>query len=134
MKGAYEYADYAKKNTKEKHIVAIESDGGNGSPRGFSADGLDSLMRRNIQTLREYKNLLAPYGAYEMEAGGSGADVGRLKEQNVLLFGYRADNQRYFDYHHSRNDVFENINKRELELSVGTIASLIYLLDKYGVK
>jgi hypothetical protein len=32
--------------------------------------------------------------------------------------------------HHSPNDVFENVNKRELELGAAAIASFIYLLDQ----
>jgi len=42
------------------------------------------------------------------------------------------DSQRYFDYHHSRNDVLANVNKRELELGAINMAALIYLVDKYG--
>ena len=45
--------------------------------------------------------------------------------------GFMPDSQRYFNYHHSEEDVFENVNKRELELGCASIASIIYLLDKY---
>ncbi|MEZ4891064.1 MAG: hypothetical protein R2779_11110 [Crocinitomicaceae bacterium] len=34
-----------------------------------------------------------------------------------------------FDVHHSPNDVFETVNKRELELGCAAIASLLYLID-----
>jgi hypothetical protein len=43
------------------------------------------------------------------------------------------DSQRYFDYHHSPNDVFENVNKRELELGAINMAALIYLVDQHGL-
>ena len=43
------------------------------------------------------------------------------------------DSQRYFDYHHAPNDIFENVNKRELELGAINMAALIYLVDKYGL-
>jgi hypothetical protein len=43
------------------------------------------------------------------------------------------DSQRYFDIHHSRGDVFEAVNKRELELGAVNMAALIYLADKYGL-
>ena len=43
------------------------------------------------------------------------------------------DSQRYFDFHHARTDVFENVNKRELELGASAITSLVYLVDKYGL-
>jgi hypothetical protein len=44
----------------------------------------------------------------------------------------RPDSQRYFDYHHARTDVLENVNKRELEMGAVNMAALIYLVDKYG--
>ena len=49
------------------------------------------------------------------------------------LLGYLPDSQRYFDVHHSANDVFERVNKRELELGAAGMASMIYMIDKYGV-
>ena len=41
------------------------------------------------------------------------------------------DLQRYFNYHHSEADVFKNVNQRELEMGSASIASLLYLFDKY---
>jgi len=55
-----------------------------------------------------------------------------LARLGVPIAGFVPDEQRYFDYHHARNDVFENVNKRELELGALNIAALIYLVDKYG--
>ena len=48
------------------------------------------------------------------------------------IAGFQPDSQRYFDFHHARSDVFENVNKRELELGALNMAALIYLVDKYG--
>ena len=42
------------------------------------------------------------------------------------------DSQRYFDHHHTEIDTFKHVNKRELELGAATMASLVYLFDKYG--
>jgi hypothetical protein len=66
--------------------------------------------------------------------GGGGADIAPLKSQNGLLASLQPDSQRYFDYHHTRNDVFEAVNKRELLLGAAAIASLVYLVDKYGLQ
>ena len=75
-----------------------------------------------------------PYGVYEFTEGGGGADIGALNtELNTPVAEYAPDSQRYFDYHHARGDVFENVNKRELELGAVNIAALIYLVDKYGL-
>jgi hypothetical protein len=46
--------------------------------------------------------------------------------------GFEPDGQKYFDYHHTADDTFDKINKRELELSAGVIGSLIYLIDTKG--
>jgi hypothetical protein len=58
-------------------------------------------------------------------------DIGPLKEQypGIPLFGFVPDSQRYFDYHHAPSDVFENVNRRELELGAAAISSFIYALD-----
>ena len=69
-----------------------------------------------------------------MTPGGGGSDIGSLqKTQNTPQASYSPDSQRYFDIHHARSDVFENVNKRELQLGAVNMAALIYLVDKYGV-
>jgi hypothetical protein len=47
-----------------------------------------------------------------------------------MLIGFVPDSQRYFDFHHAETDVFESVNKRELELGCAAISSLLYMLDK----
>ena len=49
----------------------------------------------------------------------------------IPLFGFAPDSQRYFDFHHAETDVFENVNKRELELGGASLATMVYLMDKY---
>jgi hypothetical protein len=65
------------------------------------------------------------------EKGYGGVDIGPLKSKfsNIPLFGFVPDSQRYFDFHHTPNDIFENVNKRELELGAAAVCSFIYLLD-----
>jgi hypothetical protein len=131
LKGGSTYADEAK-SKGEIHVAAIESDGGGHTPRGFGMDAVPDLLKRAYVKSQKFREILAPYGFYELTTGGSGADIGPLKSQNVVLFGYRPDSQRYFDFHHTVNDVFESVHKRELELGAAGIASLVYLIDKYG--
>lgn len=125
-RGAKKYAELAKLN-KENHIGGLESDSGGHTPRGFSIDA-NSV---NTQLLQSWKKLLSPYGLHDLIKGGSGADISPLKSDNVTLVGYKPDSQRYFDYHHTSNDTFDKVNKRELELGSASMASLIYLMDKY---
>lgn len=125
-RGAKEYARLAKVN-KENHIGGLESDAGGHTPRGFSIDANED----NTNLLISWKKLLAPYGLHDIEKGGSGADISPLKGESVTLVGYRPDSQRYFDYHHTSIDTFDKVNKRELELGSASMASIIYLMDKY---
>jgi carboxypeptidase Q len=125
-RGAKKYAELAKLN-KENHIGGLESDAGGHTPRGFSIQANAS----NTKLLQSWKKLLSPYGLHDLKAGGSGADIAPLKGENVTLVGYRPDSQRYFDYHHTSRDTFDKVNKRELELGSASMASIVYLMDKY---
>ena len=125
-RGAKKYAELAKFN-KENHIGGLESDAGGHTPRGFSIDA----NTVNTELLQSWKKILSPYGLHDLDKGGSGADIGPLKGDNVTLVGYRPDSQRYFDYHHTSTDTFDKVNKRELELGSASMASIIYLMDRY---
>ena len=125
-RGAKKYAELAKLNN-ENHIGGLESDAGGHTPRGFSIDA----NAANTQLLQSWKKLLSPYGLHDIEKGGSGADISPLRGENTTLVGYRPDSQRYFDYHHTSRDTFDKVNKRELELGSASMASIIYLMDKY---
>lgn len=130
LRGGMKYAEIAKQNN-EKHIAALESDEGGFTPRGFSVENAPQALAH----FSKWKPLLAPYRLNELEAGSSGADIGPLRViPGAVLIGFKPDSQRYFDIHHSSNDVFENVNKRELELGAASMASLIYMIDQYGTK
>jgi hypothetical protein len=126
QRGAKAYAEAAKGH---KHIAAIEADRGGFTPWGFSIDAGDEQLKK----VQSWKNLLLPYGLFYFEKGGSGVDVRDLKPQGVPLFGLVPDSQRYFDYHHSVNDSFGNVNLRELQLGTASMAALVYLIDEYGL-
>ena len=129
MRGGNKYAEIAKQKG-EKHVFALESDSGGFTPRGFSFESDDASFNQ----IMGWKPLFAPYLIHYFEKGGSGADIGPLRDGNIVLAGLRPDTQRYFDYHHAANDTFDAINKRELELGAATMTSLVYLVDKYGFK
>ncbi len=129
LAGGKEYAVLASKNN-EKHIAAIESDGGGFTPRGFRLDVNDAALKQ----IQRWSPLFQPYDIHKFEAGESGSDVEPLKDQQVNLIGLSVDSQRYFDIHHSALDVFEIVNRRELLLGSAAMASLIYLIDQYGLE
>jgi carboxypeptidase Q len=128
-RGAAKYAEEAKAKN-EKHIFALESDAGGFTPRGLGLTGTEEQFQKFLQ----WKTLIAPYGASEFNRGGGGADINPLNRAfNTPTASLNPDTQRYFDIHHSRTDVFEAVNKRELELGAVNMAALIYLVDKYGL-
>lgn len=129
LRGGSKYAAEAKAKG-EKHLFALESDAGGFTPRGFSLQATKEQMVK-FQT---WLPLLSPYGAFEFTNDGGGADVSPLNRTFGTPVGELSpDPQRYFDLHHARSDVFENVNKRELLLGAVNMAALIYLVDKYGL-
>jgi carboxypeptidase Q len=129
LRGGNKYAEEAKAKN-EKHVFALESDAGGFTPRGFGLNATDE----QIAKVQKWAGLLAPYGATDLVRGGDGADIGPLQRAyNIPAAGLSPDPQRYFDYHHAANDVFEAVNKRELELGAINMAALLYLVDKYGL-
>jgi hypothetical protein len=129
LRGGNKYAEEAKAKG-EKHVFALESDAGGFTPRGFGF----TLSPEQFQKVLGWQKLLSPYGATELTLGGGGADIGPLNRAfGTPVAGLQPDSQRYFDYHHARSDVFEAVNKRELELGAVNMAALLYLVDKYGL-
>lgn len=128
LRGGNKYAEIAAQKN-ENHIFALESDAGGFTPRGFYFD----CDQSNFEQILSWKSLFKPYLIHFFELGGSGADIGPLKNETNVLSGLKPDSQRYFDYHHAANDTFDAVNKRELELGAATMTSLIYLIDKYGI-
>ena len=128
-RGGAKYAELAKLNN-EKHVFALESDAGGFTPRAIGI----TCSPEQFKKLQAWSALLKPYGT-EITAGGGGADIGPLKtiDTNVILSGLVPDSQRYFDLHHAKTDVFENVNKRELLLGAVNMAAIVYLVDQYGV-
>jgi carboxypeptidase Q len=125
--GGKTYASWVKEKG-EKHVAALESDRGGFSPRGFHCDGPEEY----VQLIESFATLFKPYELHVFEKGYGGVDIGPLKNEfeGIPLFGFVPDSQRYFDFHHAPSDVFENVNKRELELGAAAIGAFVYLLDR----
>jgi len=128
QEGAAAYANAVKKKG-EKHIGAIEADRGCDTPWGFSIDAPE----QQVAKIKSWRPFFSPYNLWFLEKGGSGVDISNLKSQGTPLIGLVTDPQRYFDYHHSANDTYANVNVRELELGAAAMAELVYLIDTYGL-
>ena len=128
LRGGNKYAEIAE-SKNENHVFALESDSGGFTPRGFSFDCSD----QNLKQAQGWARLFEPYYVHRFVKGYAGADIGPLKNDKMVMAGLQPDSQRYFDHHHAENDTFEHVNRRELELGAASMASLVYLFDKYGV-
>ncbi|SEW00884.1 M20/M25/M40 family metallo-hydrolase [Chitinophaga arvensicola] len=125
-RGGKKYAEVAKA-LGEKHIFALESDAGGFTPRGFTTT-MNATLKAKVNS---WKPLLEPYGLHDFDEPGGGVDVGQLNAAiGTPMAELYPDSQRYFDIHHAGNDVFEAVNKRELELGAFGMAAFIYLVDK----
>ncbi|HHL71182.1 MAG TPA: peptidase M28 family protein [Bacteroidetes bacterium] len=129
LRGGRTYADSVAASGP-KHIVAIESDRGGFMPVGFtvSADG------DRLRSVARWSYLFSQIGADRIRKGGGGADIGPLGRLGTLTIGLLPESQRYFTYHHTDLDVFEAVDRRELELGAASMAILAYVLANEGVR
>lgn len=123
-RGGITYADNIKKNN-EKNIFAIESDSGGFSPRGFALD----MSNDKKNQILSWKSLFLPYGIYDYDDTYGGSDINPMKDNGTALAGLVPDSQRYFDIHHSEEDTFDKVNRRELLLGATVMTQLIYMID-----
>ena len=131
-RGGKTYAARAQEDhtaTNLRYVAALESDAGGFVPRGFRIDAADEPTA----LIQSWSPLFDPYNVHQFRRGGAGVDIGPLKAltPRPAMMGLSPDGQRYFDFHHSSQDVFENVHKRELELGAATFAAAVYLLDQH---
>ena len=133
--------DILQQGSKDKNVkVIIISATGSVFCAGHNLKDLNSQRLQNDKGENYFKKIISwkkyfePYMVDYFVQGGSGADIAPLKNSQVVLAGLRPDSQRYFEYHHSDNDTFEAINKRELELGAAAMTALIHLVDTLGIK
>jgi len=130
FRGGQVYAEEAR-DKQEKHYAAIETDSGAFTPRGFGVEGPPAMVER-VRSWLEYFDTTST--VHYVAEGGGGPEIWALNEiLGTPTFDLRTDTQRYLDFHHSDNDTFDKVNRRELELGTAAMASLLYLIDKRGL-
>ncbi len=112
----------------ERHIAAMESDGGGFLPIAVAGGPPEAFAK-----LRERASLFEPLGIRWMRPGGGGVDVAPLAAGGTALLGIVTDSQKYFDVHHSALDVLAAVHPRELELLSIALAAYAYLVAQEGL-
>jgi hypothetical protein len=122
---------YAKDHEAElgKTVLAVESDSGGFSPRGFSTGHKDAEAGKRARArIAEIATLLSPLHATHVGDGHGGTDIEPMAAAGVPQVGLDVDNRIYFDYHHSEADTLDKVDPQQLADDVAAVAVLAYVV------
>ena len=122
-RGGRGYRD-AHKAEVDKHVLAIESDGGVFKPLGFGFTGSDAAF----EIVKQVGTLLDRIGSGAIVRGGGGADIAPIMALGVPGMGLNVDGTKYFWYHHTEADTIDKLDAREMALCVATMAVMAYVI------
>jgi len=127
--GMIQYAEIAE-NDNKTHIIRIEVDHGIGVPIGFSIQS-DSAVFTKQHIWRTY---LDKYNLKNIRFSGNYSNSAPLYAKDKTILGYlTSDDPHYFDYHHSANDLFETVDKKNLQSGGAALAVFYYILDQMDI-
>jgi carboxypeptidase Q len=120
----------------ERHVAAIEMDGGAERPLGFglglrgsgSGSNEQGSLTTALDRLRPIGALLAGIHASEIFSGGGGADIGPLMNAGVPGMGLRTVGEKYFHWHHTHADTFDKVNVQHFRACMAALAVMGYVL------
>ncbi|MBB6048489.1 M20/M25/M40 family metallo-hydrolase [Armatimonas rosea] len=111
---------YAEAHKSERHVLAIETDGGVDTPTGF---GLTTKTPGGLERAREVTKLLG----LELKEGGGGADIGPIgTATGCPTMGLLNDMSVYWNIHHTPADTFDKINPKALQKCIAAVAVMAY--------
>jgi len=119
----------------ERHVAAIEMDGGAERPLGFGfgltgveSDSGDPIYESALAQLQAIGHLLAGIEAGQIFRGGGGADIGPLVKSGVPGLGLKTVDEHYFDWHHTEADTLDKIEPQNFRRAVAMLAVMGYIL------
>jgi carboxypeptidase Q len=133
-RGAKAYADSI--GTRQRHVAAIESDGGVERVVGFGfrllKAGTDSTdagaTARLVERARPLSRLLAGIDAAAIDGDGGGTDIEPLMKLGVPGIAHQTTMERYFQRHHTAADVMSHVDPLELRRNVAAFAIMSWAL------
>jgi hypothetical protein len=124
-----------------KHVAAIESDGGSEKPIGFEVGTGEATPRQARKSAAQSTvlpelmarataigALLKKIDAAKVMPGEGEADIEPLMAQGVPGFALRTVMTHYFDYHHTQADTFDKIVPDEFKKCAAAMAVMSYVL------
>ena len=133
LRGAQTYADSVRvEGAMERHVLAVESDGGVFAPVGFGFEGSEDAyaLVQPIETLLE-PLLVKSSTVYDrgiIRGGGQRADIGVLTREGVPGMGLHTDAERYYWYHHTPADTVDKLDPGEVQRCVAAMAILAFVV------
>lgn len=117
---------YAEAHAAElsRHVMALEADFGDGAVYAFRTP----VPLSESPAYQRIARLLEPLGVtWDEEPAGGGADLGAMHEAGgVPMVSAMQDGSRYFDLHHTANDVASQIDRTSLDQAMRAVLTLAY--------
>jgi carboxypeptidase Q len=130
LRGGRGYRDWVGAGV-DKHVAAIEMDGGSERPVGFAL-GLgsagDARYGEALATLRQIAALLKGIDANRIESGGGGADIGPLMRDGVPGLELQTVMEHYFDWHHTNADTLDKVDQQDFRHAMAMLGVMGYVL------
>eukprot|EP01113_Clastostelium_recurvatum_P043785 TRINITY_DN729_c0_g1_i3.p1 TRINITY_DN729_c0_g1~~TRINITY_DN729_c0_g1_i3.p1 ORF type:complete len:559 (+),score=117.57 TRINITY_DN729_c0_g1_i3:77-1678(+) len=123
LAGGNAYADLHEGVGQERHVFAIESDGGVTAPQGLGISAPSASIYNMYSAIAP---LLSSIGAGNVSSPGGGADIDPLRAKGVPVAGLLVDRTKYFWYHHTNADTFDKVDPVEIRQCVATMATYAY--------
>lgn len=134
LRGGLAYRDWVGGDV-DKHVAAIEMDGGAERPVGFGlglgrggSEASDALYAEALATLQSVGSLLEGIEASEMRRGGGGADIGPLMRDGVPGLELRTVGEHYFDWHHTQADTLDKVDPQDFRKAMAMLGVVGYIL------
>ncbi|WP_203310017.1 MULTISPECIES: M28 family peptidase [Sphingomonas] len=123
--GGFGGKDYARVHGSERHATAGESDFGADRVWRFEVNLPDSAK----PVADRLQSALAPLGIGRgAGVGGDGTDVGPTLALGVAAIDLNQDGTRYFDTHHTPDDVLDRIDPEQLRQNVAAWTTMLAIV------
>lgn len=107
-----------------RHVLGAESDLGSGRIYRLRSRVLPAAEPAIEQLVKLLEPLDIPW--LQDQPAGGGADLGQMRKLGMPVVDLDQEADRYFDLHHTRNDVLENVDPANIRFNVAAYASFIY--------